>query len=172
MDEIFGALLPLLFFVWVPLAIVKRLKKQQVPEKMRYFIKSLAKLDETGWGQKTWQEIVSQKAPMARPDATVQSRMGTTPAYQPVKPRTFLEGESSGEGQLAGSMEYQSTEGLDLCDSTLGHGDSHLWDLEQELQGLPQQHSLPFALHGDSLVQAVVMSEVLARPGQRKWGKR
>lgn len=68
---------------------------------------------------------------------------------------------------LAGSMDYHSDEGRDICDPSLGHGESSL-----DQTGLPI-----FATHAENepifqaqdVVRGFVMSEILKRPTVNQW---
>lgn len=71
-----------------------------------------------------------------------------------------------------GSMDYVSTEGADLCDPSLAHsraqrsldGTANIYD--EQITSTPL-----IDLRAHAILQGVIMSEILQRPAQRKWGK-
>jgi hypothetical protein len=74
-------------------------------------------------------------------------------------------------------MSGFSLEGVDTCEPDLGHGRTSSWETEAQANKAaslaPRPASagpLPLSFTSDALVQGFVMSEILARPGQRKWG--
>ena len=72
-----------------------------------------------------------------------------------------------------GSLGYGTKEGMDTCDPTLGH--ERLWENWTQEEDEPVREAAPNApliFTEKALWQGVVMSEILARPSQRKWGKR
>lgn len=89
-------------------------------------------------------------------------------AYAPMEPRTY---ESAPHFAYQGSLGGGSTEGEDICDPTLGHDKKANDDLESIYsQEIGAEPLLDFGAH--AILQGVVMSEILARPNQRKWGGR
>ena len=75
--------------------------------------------------------------------------------------------------EYVGSLGSGSTEGEDVCDPSLQHGES---SLEDELNPIyataisTQEPMLDLSKKG--LLQGIVMSEILTRPAQRKRGHR
>ncbi|NLV59534.1 MAG: hypothetical protein GXY67_12315 [Clostridiales bacterium] len=84
---------------------------------------------------------------------------------------SFMEGTSTHESR-------PSQEGMDICDpSLLGHSERPFWESDAQPDGAVSQSPwpasagiFPLSVTSDTLVQGFVMSEILARPGQRKWG--
>lgn len=73
----------------------------------------------------------------------------------------------SAEGEYRGSMEAVATEGMDFCDPALEHARRISPDPESVYAGeIGSQPVLDLSSRG--IYQAVVMSEVLARPAQRR----
>lgn len=70
-------------------------------------------------------------------------------------------------GRAAGSLAFHSDEGQDVCDPTLGHGESSL-----DMTGVPV-----FAPHNDDeplftasdMVRGFVIGEIFNRPGVNRW---
>ena len=106
----------------------------------------------------------------------------------PAQPAPALQPRSAHSGSLEGA----STEGRDTCDPTLGH-DRRTAARRDEPRAVPAErrenspHRRAPAADGDAyaldedimpqldaqaLIQGVVMSEILKRPNERKWGWR
>lgn len=87
---------------------------------------------------------------------------------------TLSEGESfQNRGVYVGSLGVASMEGMDFCDPMLNHdriiaAEPEAW-FSMEDGGTA---ALPVFFTTDAVARGVIMSEVLARPGQRKWGRR
>ena len=86
-------------------------------------------------------------------------------------------------GEISYSMEgpYSqgsrlSIEGVDTCDPGLGHTVSSLSGVERTaLEDAPRQtpsSGFPLSFTPDTLMQGVIMSEILTRPTRRKWSRR
>lgn len=81
--------------------------------------------------------------------------------------RPLQPSEELAAGRAPGSLAFHSDEGLDVCDPTLGHGESSL-----DMTGIPV-----FAPHKEEdplftaqdMVRGFVMSEIFARPGENRW---
>ncbi|MEG0742908.1 MAG: hypothetical protein RR065_10295 [Clostridia bacterium] len=101
---------------------------------------------------------------------------GSLGEYQPMQ-STMTEGQSNYStithrleelGEYQGSMGGHSTEGEDLCDSSLHHEGPRFATesiYENELTETAPAHL-------NAVAQGFVMSEILMHPSQRKWGKR
>lgn len=83
---------------------------------------------------------------------------------------SFMEGTSTHESR-------PSQEGMDICDPSLGHSERPFWESDAQPDGAVSQSPrpasagiFPLSVTSDTLVQGFVMSEILARPSQRKWG--
>lgn len=88
--------------------------------------------------------------------------------YQPITHRME---DVKPMSEYAGSLGASSTEGVDLCDPMLQHArvrkpvaDGVYAD---EIGGVPLVDT-----SARGILQGVVMSEILTRPSQRKWGRR
>ncbi len=77
------------------------------------------------------------------------------------------EGTSSDEGRFASG----SLEGTDTCDTVLQHGRTISFT-ELEIAQQEEQPGLSLSFEPNSILQGIVMSEIIMRPAQRKWGKR
>lgn len=81
--------------------------------------------------------------------------------------RPLAASEELAAGRAPGSLAYHSDEGRDVCDPTLGHGESSL-----DMTGVPV-----FAPHNDDeplftandMVRGFVMGEIFNRPGANRW---
>lgn len=87
------------------------------------------------------------------------------------KPLTHRMEETGGRSEYIGSLGVASEEGVDVCDPSLEHGrlagpvSGGVY--EGELGGAPLVD-----FHARAMMQGIVMSEILTRPSQRKWGRR
>lgn len=85
------------------------------------------------------------------------------------------EGHSRYGSAPAGSMEQHSMEGFDYCDPSLGHDDHSVGcvvhDAMEPLDNM-EQPAMRLSWNRESLVEAVVMSEILTRPSRRVYGRR
>ncbi|MEA5016644.1 MAG: hypothetical protein VB099_18990 [Candidatus Limiplasma sp.] len=112
----------------------------------------------TAFFGETRQEPVPPPAPVPKP----------FPARQPAAQGTSF----SMEGPFSEGSRL-SREGMDTCDPSLGHGRAFAWGAEAEtVSASSAAGRLPLSFTPDSLMQGVIMSEILARPSQRKWGRR
>lgn len=123
-----------------------------------------------------------QRARRAEPRPVMQPR--TSPEYQPMQAHMLdllREEEQLSRRQVpqayAGSLGGASTEGRasaegeDACDPALGHG---VAAASSSLDAIYAENPGPASAYDwnrQNLVQAVVMSEILTRPSQRKWGR-
>ena len=81
--------------------------------------------------------------------------------------RPLQPSEELAAGRAPGSLAFHSDEGKDVCDPTLGHGESSL-----DMTGIPV-----FAHHKEEeplftaqdMVRGFVMSEIFTRPGENRW---
>lgn len=110
--------------------------------------------------------------PIARKAA--MEDISSSPQRFSVMSPTLSEGDSfQNRGGYVGSLGVASMEGMDLCDPMLNH--DRIIAAEPEA-GLPMDEegtvALPVLFTADAVVRGVIMSEVLARPGQREWGRR
>lgn len=95
----------------------------------------------------------------------MQSTEGIS-TYKPMAPRLSADRQADS----IGSLGVGSTEGIDVCDPSLEHGVS-AEDLSPVFSyAMPVEGALKF--NRRALLQGVIMSEVLTRPSQRKWGRR
>ncbi len=97
----------------------------------------------------------------------MQSSEGLS-AYKPIEHRLST---AMGDSQFIGSLGVDSTEGMDICDPSLEHSRSAA--ASSPVIGLASSSSTAsdFAMDKGSLLQGVIMSEILTRPQQRKWGR-
>ncbi len=84
-----------------------------------------------------------------------------------------MERYSSGEGESMEGQQGGSTEGMDFCDPSLSH-DRIVPQEDDGVYGAEPMavHAGAFSFTTDAVMQGVVMSEILQRPAQRKWGRR
>lgn len=88
--------------------------------------------------------------------------------YQPIQSRMV---DIAMEPAYQGSLGGGSTEGEDVCDPTLEHARPNRDELESVYaEEIGAEPLMDFS--AKAILQGVVMSEVFARPGQRKWGGR
>ncbi len=87
------------------------------------------------------------------------------------KPLTHRMEETGGRSEYIGSLGVASEEGMDLCDPSLEHGRSVGPASGGVHEGGPDDAPL-VDLHARAMMQGIVMSEILTRPSQRKWGRR
>lgn len=91
--------------------------------------------------------------------------------YSPLSPRVEQTAQEwTGSLQGNSTQGTVSTEGMDICDASLGHQRLPLWlaDETEPLFGAEENATIS----SDALLQGVIMSEILTRPSQRKWGRR
>lgn len=115
--------------------------------------------------------------PISRPLSTSAPVMpppvSTPQIFSTLTPNVQQGGSLGGMGSYTGSLGVSSTEGMDLCDSTLNHDRIIVEEPEAEfLNEYEGSALLPFPFTADAVMQGVIMSEVLTRPAQRKWGRR
>lgn len=105
---------------------------------------------------------------------TMQPSEGMSQSYVPLHAQVGQRIQSrmesmEGYGAYQGSMGVDSAEGRDLCDSDLGH------DREMEFSWSESAYSSDVGvvpeLDAQAMARAVVMSEILKRPSERKWGR-
>ncbi len=125
--------------------------------------------------QKTMNTVVKEKHPQ------VQAAVPPTVETQPQKQdslRSMAEGESAltaftassgvpSDGEYMGSLLMDSDEGKDLCDPSLEHDRPERADPESVYAGEIGTKSVLY-LSPAGLYQGIVMSEILARPAQRR----
>lgn len=134
-----------------------------------------------------------RKRAAARVDRENPAPAQPAPAEQPPAAQpTFMMPPLQPRSAHSGSLEGASTEGRDTCDPTLGH-DRRTAARRDEPRAVPAErrenspHRRAPAADGDAyaldegimpqldaqvLIQGVVMSEILKRPNERKWGWR
>lgn len=119
-----------------------------------------------------------RKAPMARPVFAEGASMQYEPMQSHIQHRLteqpdmseYVGGMSVGKNDYTGSLGGGSTEGQDICDPSLGHDDGILVADENDVYA-PAAESSNAQWSGKAILQGVVMSEILTRPSERKWGK-
>lgn len=116
--------------------------------------------------------VKTKPQPIAR-QVTMEDITSAPRSFSVMSP-TISEGESfQDRGVYVGSLGAASMEGMDVCDPMLNHDriiatEPEAWfPMEDEGAASP-----PVFFTADAVAQGVIMSEVLARPGQRKWGRR
>lgn len=98
---------------------------------------------------------------------------GSAPAFRSQLGDHSTEGKSRYGTAPLGSMMGSSTEGMDICDPTLGHDDHstgcdvHDVMLPLDNMDLGEGAGLDLDWNSEGMVKAFIMSEVLTRPGQR-----
>lgn len=105
---------------------------------------------------------------------TMQPSEGMAQTYEPLHAQVGQRIQSrmesmEGHGSAQGSLGVDSSEGLDLCDADLGH----IRELEfswNEPVYATDTGVVP-ELDAQAMARAVVMSEILKRPSERKWGR-
>ena len=134
-----------------------------------------------------------RKRTAARVDRETPAPAQPAPAEQPPAARpTFMMPPLQPRPEGLGSLGSASTEGRDTCDPTLGH-DRRTAARRDEPRAVPAERRensphrrAPAAdedayaldegimpqLDAQALIQGVVMSEILKRPNERKWGWR
>ena len=118
---------------------------------------------------------MSQQRPLTEGEGSLgkyipmQSREGLS-NYKPLQHRLDTSGRHT---EYTGSLGGSSGEGRDTCDPTLGHDREGAYQLgglrADEAGGQPE---LKLGFDSPALLQGIVMSEILTRPSQRKWGRR
>ena len=104
--------------------------------------------------------------PSVQPQELQVSMFEPEPEPEPV---AADEGVSFETIDLDGSLNAETHEGEDLCDPTLGHEDRYEFDDPDSVYANEIGHAEPLLdLSPRGLWQGVVMSEVLARPSQRR----
>lgn len=81
--------------------------------------------------------------------------------------RPLQSSEELTPGRGAGSINFHSDEGRDVCDPSLSHGRSSL-DAESMTVFAPHYEDEPLISASD-MVRGFVMSEILTRPGANRW---
>ncbi|MDD3335585.1 MAG: hypothetical protein PHI98_08700 [Eubacteriales bacterium] len=105
--------------------------------------------------------------PTSRPQPT--STEGMSREYKPMQThmqQLIAEQEKERNTTYVGSLGGTSTEGVDLCDPTLGHAPNRLFS-EAELAQVPSEEAEPF--DRQAVINGVIMSEILKRPYGRQW---
>ena len=98
---------------------------------------------------------------------------GSAPAFRSQLGDHSTEGRSRYGTAPVGSMTSVSTEGMDICDPTLGHDDhSTGCEVHEVMEPLDDMEygagsGLDMEWNSEGMVKAFIMSEVLTRPGQR-----
>lgn len=88
------------------------------------------------------------------PAQPIPNAEGKTAARDYSKPEPYI-----------GSLGVDSLEGIDICDESLGHSDTH------PLEVLPDEEEtaeVPCFFSKEALLQGIVMKEILARPSYPK----
>ena len=127
-----------------------------------------------------------------KPSAAPAEHEAAPAEQQMARQTTFMMPPLQPRSAHSGSLEGASTEGRDTCDPTLGH-DRRTAARRDEPRAVPAErrenspHRRAPAADGDAyaldegimpqldaqvLIQGVVMSEILKRPNERKWGWR
>lgn len=105
---------------------------------------------------------------------TMQPSEGMSQSYVPLHAQVGQRIQSrmesmEGYGAYQGSLGVDSAEGRDLCDSDLGH------DRELEFSWRESAYTSDIGvvpeMDAQAMARAVVMSEILKRPSERKWGR-
>lgn len=74
--------------------------------------------------------------------------------------------------RYGGSLGLSSLEGMDTCDPSLNH-DRIISEESSDLPEEPKEAAgFSISFTRDAIMQGIVMSEILARPSERKWGRR
>lgn len=81
--------------------------------------------------------------------------------------RPLQPSEELAAGRAPGSLAFHSDEGKDVCDPTLGHGESSL-DMTGMPVFAPHKEEEPLFTAQD-MVRGFVMSEIFTRPGENRW---
>lgn len=112
--------------------------------------------------------------------AAAAARKKKAPASRGESPAVSTEGRDTCDPSLGhdprraapygGSLGATSTEGRDTCDPSLGH------ERRQPVEPAADAYALDEGpvpeLDAQTLIQGIVMSEILKRPYERKWGRR
>ncbi|MBE5794448.1 MAG: hypothetical protein E7323_07190 [Clostridiales bacterium] len=81
--------------------------------------------------------------------------------------RPLAASEELAAGRAPGSLAYHSDEGRDVCDPTLGHGESSL-DMTGVPVFAPHKEDEPL-FTADDMVRGFVMGEIFNRPSVNRW---
>lgn len=81
--------------------------------------------------------------------------------------RPLQASEELAVGRAPGSLTFHSDEGRDVCDPTLGHGESSL-DMTGVPVFAPHQDNEPLFTASD-MVRGFVMGEIFNRPSANRW---
>lgn len=85
----------------------------------------------------------------------------------------YVSAAQEGEGPLyGGSLGYSSLEGVDICNPSLNHDRIISEEGSQPPEEPKEVAGLSLSFTKDAIVQGIVMSEILTRPSERKWGRR
>lgn len=151
------SLLPLLIWVLVIIAIVNKSRKQKQQAKKKTDARPETK--ERTPASETRKASGSATASAAPPERTMS-------AERPAAPVTPLRPTVADQDFYTGSLGVFSTEGEDPCHeeqvSLLDEAES----MPEPVVNTPQGNS-PVPQNGNDLVRAVVMSEILKRPGRK-----
>lgn len=115
--------------------------------------------------------------PQARPAQVSGSHGEYTPmtsteglsSYKPIEHRLDTSGRHV---EMTGSLGGESTEGIDTCDPSLEHQRDGEPRAHDALYTADQPTATGLRFDAGTLLGGVIMSEILTRPSQRKWGHR
>ncbi len=81
--------------------------------------------------------------------------------------RPLQASEELAAGRQAGSLNFHSDEGRDICDPSLGHGESSLEEPRIPIFAAHNEQEPLFT--ASDMVQGFVMSEIFTRPDMNRW---
>ncbi|HIU19471.1 MAG TPA: hypothetical protein IAC48_05370 [Candidatus Limiplasma stercoravium] len=129
----------------------------------------------------TVRQTTAGKTPSARPASsgslgadsmegrdTCDPSLGHASPHKPLQPTTPF--APPARPVISGSTASPSMEGRDTCDPSLGHA-------KVRPAATPTAYDAPeyagprLEMNAQTILQGVVMSEILTRPAQRKWGR-
>lgn len=110
------------------------------------------------------------KAPKADSPTVQPSGEGMSMAYQPMQTHLsqLLKEETPKHEEYVGSLGVASAEGEDVCDPSLGHSAASA-AYQEDAQAVGDE--APLSWSPSAVIQGVVMSVILKRPSERKWGR-
>lgn len=152
----FSVIIVIVAIVWALSSVANRAKTMNQAKKPP----SDAKANEQAAKPKAKQSI---SAPKQNAD---RLRVAQPAAYQTIQSRMV---DPNRDEEYVGSLAAESTEGIDPC-----HDEEmqRAYAINRPYQTEASALGVAGMFGRDALVKAVVMSEILTRPSQRKWGRR